>query len=119
MRKEASLEQWKILYESATRIKELKPWENFWNLDLIGVIKDDDEDSVFYSVLGRGGDCYGIAVYEGFEGLNSFLMLTMQQSMNLSTQYAMFNQKNLTCYWGNRNGFISRHINGFGEYGFV
>ena len=33
MRKEASLEQWKILYESATRIKELKPWENFWDLD--------------------------------------------------------------------------------------
>lgn len=42
MRKEASLEQWKILYESATRIKELKPWENFWDLDLIGVIKDDE-----------------------------------------------------------------------------
>lgn len=23
--------------------------------------------------------------------------------MNLSTEYAMFNQKNLTCYWGNRD----------------
>ena len=27
MRKEASKEQWKILYEEGTRIKELKPWK--------------------------------------------------------------------------------------------
>jgi len=27
MRKEAVLEQWKALYETTTRIKELKPWE--------------------------------------------------------------------------------------------
>jgi hypothetical protein len=37
MRKEASLEQWKVLYEVATRIKELKPWELFWDMDLIGI----------------------------------------------------------------------------------
>ncbi len=86
-----------------TRIKELKPWEKFWDMDLIGIKYEAEEDTVFFSILGRGGDCYGIAVYEGYEGLNSFLMLTMQQSMNLSSEYAMFNQRNLTCYWGNRD----------------
>ena len=35
MRKEASKEEWKKLYDVATRIKELKPWEDFWDLDLI------------------------------------------------------------------------------------
>ncbi|MBD5396449.1 MAG: hypothetical protein HDR71_19785 [Lachnospiraceae bacterium] len=54
MRKEASLEQWRVLYGAATRIKELKPWEKFWD-------------------------------------------------MNLTAEYAMFNQRNLTCYWGNRD----------------
>lgn len=103
MRREASLEQWKEMYETATRIKELKPWEKFWDMDLIGVRNGAEEDIVFYSILGRGGDCYGIAVYEGYEGLNSFLMLAMQQSMNLKPEYAMANQRNLTCYWGNRN----------------
>lgn len=29
-------------------------------------------------------------------------MLTMQEQMNLSVEYAMFNQNNITCYWGNR-----------------
>lgn len=103
MRKEASLEQWKVLYEAATRIKELKPWEKFWDLDLIGIKYGEEEDTVFFSILGRGGDCYGITVYEGYEGLNSFLMLTMREHMNLSVEYAMFNQRNLTCYWGNRD----------------
>jgi len=118
MRIEATIEQWKDLYEVTTRIKELKPWEKFWDMDLIGVIKDD-EDSVFYSILGRGGDCYGIAVYEGFEGLNSFLMLTMQQSMNLSTEYAMFNQKNLTCYWGNRDELSDKQRKMIKELGYT
>lgn len=119
MRIEATIEQWKDLYEVTTRIKELKPWEKFWDMDLIGVIKDDDEDAVFYSILGRGGDCYGIAVYEGFEGLNSFLMLTMQQSMNLSTEYAMFNQKNLTCYWGNRDELSDKQRKIIKELGYT
>lgn len=66
MRKEASLEQWKILYEAATRIKELKPWEKFWDMDLIGIRYGADEETVFFSILGHGGDCYGIAVYEGY-----------------------------------------------------
>ena len=47
MRQEASLEQWKVLYEAATRIKELKPWEKFWDMDLIGICNVDEEDTVF------------------------------------------------------------------------
>ncbi len=103
MRKQATLAQWKVLYEAATQIKEFKPWEKFWDMDLIGIRYGAEEDTVFFSILGRGGDCYGITVYEGYEGLNCFLMLAMQQHLNLSPEYAMFNQKNLTCYWGNRD----------------
>lgn len=119
MRKEATLDQWKALYEVTTRIKELKPWENFWDMDLIGVLKEDDDEPIFYSILGRGGNCYGIAVYEGFEGLNSFLMLTMQQSMNLSSEYAMYNQKNLTCYWGNREELTTKQRKIIKELGYT
>lgn len=103
MRKEATTEEWKRLYEAATRIRELKPWEDLWDLDIIGIrVGEEPENTVFYSILGKGGDCYGITVYEGYDAFNSFMMLTMQESLNLSVEYAMFNQKNLTCYWGNR-----------------
>ena len=37
MRKEATLEQWGALYEIGTKIKELHPWEEFGDLDLIGI----------------------------------------------------------------------------------
>lgn len=83
MRTEATIEQWKNLYEVATRLKALKPWEKFWDLDLIGIRNGAEEDTVFFSILGRGGDCYGIAVYEGYEALNDFIMLTMQEQLNL------------------------------------
>lgn len=82
----------------ATRIKEMKLWEKFWDLDLIGICEGDEEDMAFYSILARGGDCYGIVVYEGYDGLNDFMMLTMQEQLNLPTDYVMFSQKNLTCF---------------------
>lgn len=59
MRKEASIQEWKDLYQAATIIKELKPWEHFWDMDLIGIQEGKEEDTVFFSVLGRGGGCVG------------------------------------------------------------
>ena len=53
MRKEASIEQWKTLYEAGTRIKELKPWEKFWDMDLIGIRYGTEEETIFFSILGR------------------------------------------------------------------
>lgn len=102
MRQETTIEEWRELYQLATKIKELKPWEQFWDMDLIAIQDEGEEEPIFISVLGRGGECYGLSVYEGYEGLNDFLMLTMQESLNLSTEYVMFSQNCLSCYWGNR-----------------
>ena len=102
MRKEASLAEWKALYEIATELKELRPWESFWDMDLIQLQGEEEEDVAFVSILGKGGDCYGITVYEGYEGLNDFMRLALADEMNLSVEFAMFSQNNLTCYWGNR-----------------
>lgn len=100
-RKEASLEEWKLLYETAQKLKELKPWEQFWTMDLIAL---QEGDSIAFAViLGKGGECYGISIYEDLEGLNDFLMLCNQKSLNISQTYAAMNQNNLACYWGNRD----------------
>ena len=88
-------------------------------MDLIGIRYGAEEETIFFSILGRGGDCYGIAVYEGYEGLNSFLMLTMQESMNLTPEYAMFNQRNLTCYWGNRDELSDKQRKIIKELGYT
>lgn len=118
MRKEASLEDWKSLYDVTTRIQQMKPWEYLWDMDLIGIQCEKEEETVFYSVLGRGGECYGIAVYEGYEAFNQYLMLTMQERLNLSNEYVMYNQKNLTCYWGNREELNDKQRNVIKELGY-
>lgn len=118
MRKEATIEQWKELYEVATRLKEMKPWEKFWDLDIIGIREGAEEETVFYSILGRGGGCYGIVVYEGYEGLNHFMMLTMQESLNLPVDYVMGSQKCLTCYWGNRDELSEKQRKTIKELGY-
>ncbi len=108
MRKEASLEQWKVLYEAATRIEGLKPWEKFWDLDLIGVRNGSEDETTFFCIHGRDGARCGISVYEGFTGLNSFLMLALRQRLNVTTEYAMFYQRNMSCYWGMREDLTER-----------
>ena len=119
MRAEATNAEWKRLYEAATRIRELAPWELLWDIDIIGIrVGDEPENTVFYSILGKGGDCYGITVYEGYEAFNSFLLLTMQERMNLSVEYAMFNQMNLTCYWGNREELTTKQREIIKELGY-
>ena len=118
MRKEAMIEQWKELYEVATRLKEMKPWEKFWDLDIIGIREGAEEDTTFYSILGHGGGCYGIVVYEGYQGLNDFMMITLQEKMNLPVDYVMFSQKNLTCYWGNRDELTEKQRNNIKEMGY-
>ena len=100
-RREAETEEWRALYEAGARVKELQPWETFWDMDLIALGGGWNEE-VYVSILGKGGDCYGISVYEGLDGLNDFMMLTLSERMNISSKYAMFSQNNLTCYWGNR-----------------
>lgn len=103
MRKEASLGEWKKLYDSATRIKQLAPWNDFWEVELIAIGKEGEiENTIFYSILGKGGISRGVVVYEGYEAFNNFMLMLMHDELNLSVEYTAFKQKNLACYWGHR-----------------
>ena len=60
MRKEASKEEWKKLYDVATRIKELKPWEDFWDLDLICLREGEREDAALSVSLEEAASVMGL-----------------------------------------------------------
>ena len=68
MRKEASLEQWKELYEVTLNLKALEPWNYFGSEDLVAIALQGEEEPVFMSIMGMMGSCYGISMYEGMEG---------------------------------------------------
>jgi len=67
-----SLNQWKELYESAVKIKELAPWDFMNENDIFGV-KDPDSDQIgFISVMGALGEHLAMAIYLGAKGLYKF-----------------------------------------------
>ncbi|MBP3359326.1 MAG: hypothetical protein J6N52_00605 [Clostridia bacterium] len=114
MRKEASNEKWKMLYEIASEIKEMKPWEYFWDMDIINLTDED----VYITVLGRGGETYGVSVYEGEKGFDKFKLLVCQQELNISPHMAMYMQDNLTCYWGDREELSKKQRDIIKELGY-
>lgn len=114
MRKEASIEKWKKLYEIATEIKEMKPWEYFWDMDIINLT---DEDA-YISILGRAGETYGISVYEGEKGFDKFKLLVSQQELNISPYMAMYMQDNLNLYLGDREELSKKQRDIIKELGY-
>lgn len=86
----------------------------------MGVFLGYGSDSVaaFVSIFGKRGDCYGITVYEGDDGLNDFMRLTLTDKMNLSAEFAMFSQNNLACYWGNREELSEKQRKTIKELGY-
>lgn len=72
MKKEATLEQWKELYEVTMNIKSLTPWDYFWDMDVITIILPDLNEPVYCNIMGRGGEFFGIGTYVGFEAIDGF-----------------------------------------------
>ncbi len=102
MREEASSKQWEKLYEVTCNLKALEPWKYFWDTQLIAIFLKDSEEPVFSSIMGCGGNCYGISVYEGLEGLRDFDMIASTEETGIPPDYAMLEQSSLACYFGDR-----------------
>ncbi|SKA96650.1 hypothetical protein SAMN05443428_1226 [Caloramator quimbayensis] len=100
MRYEATLEEWRELYEAAIKIKEMKPWEKLWDMDLITIMPDKESEPTICSIMGKGGNFCGIGAYIGLEAIHNFFLLSQSEEMppNQSVRY----QKCILCNYGNR-----------------
>ncbi len=102
VRKEASLELWRELYDVALNLKTLQPWNYLWDRELVCIQIPGREETLFCSVMGRAGDCCALAVYEGWSGLRDFSLVARAQEWNLPFEYVMYEQSNITGYFGDR-----------------
>ena len=104
MRKEASLNQWKELYDETLKLKALEPWKYLDSADLIAIKLQGMEEPVFMSVMGRLGTCYGVSMYEGMDGLADFDMVANAEEKNGPSIYdTMMDQSCITWYAGDRD----------------
>ena len=102
MATQATLEQWEELYDLAIEITKLKPWNAYWDMDLIAVETKKNEEPNFVSIMGKGGTCTGISVYRGMEGYSDFCQIS-NDDYNVPATFVMSDQNCITCYWGNRD----------------
>lgn len=101
MIEDATLQGWKDLYEVAIKIKELKPWEYLWDMDIFTLFLPEIKEPFYFSVMGRAGECYSIGAYEGFDEFSGFMRIVESQDI---PDHQMFRyQNNLMCYFGDRD----------------
>lgn len=68
---------WHELFENATQLKKLKPWEWLEDDQIIVVQLPDTGEYAYCSVLGKLGEEFGVAIYIGNAGL-----ISLQSTVN-------------------------------------
>lgn len=63
---------WRGLYETFSRVKDLAPWEWMEEADVFGVRDPETEELGFVSTMGMLGEHYAVSLYRGPEGLYEF-----------------------------------------------
>ena len=69
------IREWRRLYESATRIKEISPWGWMTESDVFAIRSPESGELGFVSVMGLLGEHYAVSLYLGSEGIHGFLDL--------------------------------------------
>ncbi|NMA96289.1 MAG: hypothetical protein GX974_09650 [Clostridiales bacterium] len=97
-------ESWQQLYDLAIEIRNLKPWEHFWDLDTITVKLPNIDKSVLCSIMGRGGEFTGIGLYIGQEAIDGFYNLVGHGDAMPGYQVIRFQDHNvIMCTFGDRD----------------
>ena len=109
MRKEATLEQWKELYEVAANIKELKPWDYLWDIDIITLALPNREP-ICCSIMGGGGECFGVLAYIGYDAINDFYNMLERDDIPPEQMYRYQENNVIACYFGSRDELTSREL---------
>lgn len=66
-------EKWLALYAAAEEYEKTKPWQWMSDSDMFGVIDPDTAEVGYCCVLGEAGECFGLAVYLGDQGYETFV----------------------------------------------
>ncbi|MDR2707338.1 MAG: SEC-C domain-containing protein [Nitrososphaerota archaeon] len=92
-------DQWSQLYEVAKNIKLLAPWTFLRETDLITIMLPWQKEPVYCSVIGGGGECFGVGIYPGYESINGFYRM-LNTSEDKFNEMLGFEQTCLMCYYG-------------------
>ncbi|WP_297439364.1 DUF6930 domain-containing protein [uncultured Clostridium sp.] len=116
MRIEANLKEWKELYDIAIKLKELKPWEKLYDMDLITIMDKETNEPCICSMLGKQGDMYGIAAYDGKKQMEDFFELL--ENVEVSEHQLIRYQNCLMCNLGDKEDLTEQELKIIKDLGF-
>lgn len=64
---------WEALYAAAIMFKEAAPWEWMDNEDICAVENPEDAEVGYYSILGSGGEEFGLGMFVGEDGYQRYM----------------------------------------------
>lgn len=67
-----STELIKKFFKQARSFYDSKPWDHITDADLFGIVVPDTQEIHMVTVMGAGGECFGIATYRGIWGLEFY-----------------------------------------------
>lgn len=73
--------EWKDLYKASIRFKALACWEWMGDDEIFGVQNPYTDEIGYCCVIGNLGEAYGLIVYTGTKGLNSYLKIQSRRNV--------------------------------------
>lgn len=118
MRDEASLEQWRELYDITIEIKNMKPWEHLWDMDTITIMLPGI-GPILCSIMGRNGEFYGIGLYIGDEAIDNFYKIAEIGHNYPPRQLIRFQEDScIMVYFGDREHLSNKEYKLIKELGY-
>jgi len=71
--------EWVALYQAAIMFKEAAPWEWMGNGDLFAVENPDNAEMGYCSILGAGGEEFGLGMFLGEDGYHRYIKVISEE----------------------------------------
>lgn len=113
-KREATLGEWKELYDLAVRFKQLRCWEWMRDTDIFGVQNPKTGEIAYCCVLGNGGDVFGMNAYMGERGLASYLDILYE---TVPRDDILYIQDCISLYFDDRGMLDKQDLNKIRELG--
>jgi len=87
--KQPNKAQWQELYEAAIAFQQVAPWEWMANEDIFAVVSPINAETGYCSILGNGGEEFGLSIFLGDVGLRRLVALIEEQEDDDATAAIM------------------------------
>lgn len=116
MRVEATLEQWRDLYDEAIKLKELKGWEHINEKGMLEIVLPEYDERFYCNIVNEDEDAKFINIYLGEQAILDYMNIVEFPNMP-EEQYPRYNNL-LTFHLGEREQLFGEELKRIRKLGY-